>query len=60
VNGWPASRSDHWPYTDHLTARLPSTNTPSPDGKRYFDQTFDIIEELLLPRGAGKKRITMS
>ncbi|KAF8657601.1 hypothetical protein AX16_002182 [Volvariella volvacea WC 439] len=47
ANGWPSSWADHAPYTAKLKARLPSTDTPSPDGRRYLTQVFDVVSTLL-------------
>jgi cellobiose dehydrogenase (acceptor) len=38
ANGWPSSWTNHQPYTNMVTARLPSTDAPSTDGKRYLEQ----------------------
>ena len=50
-NGWPASWSHHAPYTAKLKARIPSTDHPSTDGKRYLEQTYDVAARLLKPLG---------
>lgn len=49
--GWPASWNNHGPYTAKLTARLPGTDHPSTDGKRYLEQTFDVASQLLRVQG---------
>jgi cellobiose dehydrogenase (acceptor) len=41
--GWPSSWSNHQPYTNMVTSRLPSTDAPSTDGKRYLEQVCDLI-----------------
>lgn len=51
VNGWPASWANHNEYTNKLKARLPSTDHPSTDGKRYLEQTFDVVSTLLKTQG---------
>ncbi|KAF8584272.1 hypothetical protein K439DRAFT_1150670 [Ramaria rubella] len=57
-NGWPSSWSNHGPYTSALKARLPSTDTPSPDGKRYLEQAYDVTSQLL--KGQGYTNITVN
>ncbi|KAL0958866.1 hypothetical protein HGRIS_014182 [Hohenbuehelia grisea] len=49
--GWPVSWGNHAPYTAKLKARLPSTDAPSTDGKRYLEQSFSVAEQLLKPQG---------
>ncbi|EIN05508.1 cellobiose dehydrogenase [Punctularia strigosozonata HHB-11173 SS5] len=49
--GWPSSWSNHAPYTAKMTARLPSTDHPSPDGKRYLEQTSVLVGEMLNTQG---------
>ncbi|KDR70281.1 hypothetical protein GALMADRAFT_894992 [Galerina marginata CBS 339.88] len=49
--GWPSSWGNHGPYTAKLKARLPGTDHPSTDGKRYLEQTYSITEALLKPQG---------
>ncbi|KAK7056498.1 substrate-specific activator of APC-dependent proteolysis [Paramarasmius palmivorus] len=56
--GWPASWANHHPYTNKLKARLPSTDHPSTDGKRYLEQTFDVVASLL--KGQGYSQITLN
>lgn len=51
VNGWPSSWGDHGPYTAKLQQRLPSTDVPSPDGKRYLEQAFTVTSQLLDSQG---------
>jgi cellobiose dehydrogenase (acceptor) len=34
-----------------LKARLPPTDAPSTDGKRYLEQTFSVVSQLLTPQG---------
>lgn len=58
VNGWPVSWGNHAPYTAKLKQRLPSTDAPSTDGKRYLTQTFDVISKLL--RGQGYRQLTIN
>ncbi|EEB90497.1 hypothetical protein MPER_11289, partial [Moniliophthora perniciosa FA553] len=49
--GWPSSWANHHAYTDKLKQRLPSTDHPSTDGKRYLEQTFDVVSSLLGKQG---------
>ncbi|TCD65251.1 substrate-specific activator of APC-dependent proteolysis [Steccherinum ochraceum] len=56
--GFPSSWSNHQPYTDKLTARLPSTDHPSTDGQRYLEQTFNVVSQLLT--GQGYSQITIN
>ncbi|KAI0051610.1 hypothetical protein FA95DRAFT_1602622 [Auriscalpium vulgare] len=51
ANGWPSAWQNHAPYTSALSARLPSTDAPSTDGKRYLEQTFNVVQSLLTPQG---------
>lgn len=57
-NGWPSSWSNHGPYTDKMKARLPSTDHPSTDGKRYLEQTYDLASKFL--NQAGYSSITLN
>ena len=41
-----------------LKSRLPSTDHPSTDGKRYLEQSFDVVAELL--KGQGYSQITIN
>ncbi|KAL9714475.1 substrate-specific activator of APC-dependent proteolysis [Leucoagaricus gongylophorus] len=49
--GFPASWENHTPYTAKLRARLPSTDHPSTDGKRYLEQVSNIVSQLLDSQG---------
>ncbi|TRM59052.1 cellobiose dehydrogenase [Schizophyllum amplum] len=51
ANGWPSDWTNHNPYTNKLKQRLPSTDAPSTDGKRYLTQVYDVVGELLKPLG---------
>ncbi len=51
ANGWPSSWANHNPYTNKLKAKLPSTDHPSTDGKRYLEQTYDVASALLKAEG---------
>ncbi|KAG6918085.1 substrate-specific activator of APC-dependent proteolysis [Tephrocybe rancida] len=50
-SGWPTSWANHQPYTDKMKARLPSTDAPSPDGKRYLEQSANVATQLLNYQG---------
>lgn len=53
VTGWPVDSvwQDYTTYTNKVKARLPSTDAPSTDGKRYLEQVFPIMQQLLTPQG---------
>ncbi|KAF8066812.1 cellobiose dehydrogenase [Lyophyllum atratum] len=57
TTGWPNSWGNHAPYTAKLKARLPSTDAPSTDGKRYLEQTFDVVSTLLKGQGYTQRTI---
>lgn len=40
-----------------MKARLPSTDAPSTDGKRYLEQSFDVASTLLKGQGYGQLTI---
>ncbi|KAF8605228.1 cellobiose dehydrogenase [Ceratobasidium sp. AG-I] len=46
-NGWPSGWQTPGAYVDKVKARLPSTDTPSTDGKRYLTQVYDVVKSLL-------------
>lgn len=56
--GWPSSWTNHQPYTSKLKARLPSTDHPSMDGKRYLTQAYDVAWQLL--KNQGYNQITLN
>jgi len=41
-----------------MVARLPSTDIPSPDGKRYLEPAHDVVAQLL--NGQGYTNITIN
>ena len=49
--GWPSSWGNHQPFTDKMKARLPSTDHPSTDGKRYLEQSATVVQQLLSTQG---------
>ncbi|TFK24100.1 cellobiose dehydrogenase [Coprinopsis marcescibilis] len=49
--GWPRSWANHAQYTNKMKRKLPSTDRPSSDGKRYLTETYDVVEKLLKPQG---------
>ncbi|KAH7920130.1 hypothetical protein BV22DRAFT_823461 [Leucogyrophana mollusca] len=57
-NGWPASWGNHQPYTSKVSARLPSTDHPSTDGKRYLEQSATVVAQLL--NGQGYRNVTIN
>lgn len=56
--GWPSSWTNHGPYTNKLKARLPSTDHPSMDGKRYLTQAYDVAWQML--KNQGYNQITLN
>ncbi|KAK7037807.1 substrate-specific activator of APC-dependent proteolysis [Paramarasmius palmivorus] len=56
--GWPSSWANHNAYTNKLKERLPSTDAPSTDGKRYLEQTYDVVAEML--KGQNYNAITIN
>ncbi|EJF63960.1 cellobiose dehydrogenase [Dichomitus squalens LYAD-421 SS1] len=50
-NGWPQSWANHQPYTSKLQQRLPSTDHPSTDGKRYLEESANVVVQLLSKQG---------
>lgn len=49
--GWPQAWTNHGQYTAALKARLPPTDAPSTDGKRYLEQSFDTVALYLKSQG---------
>ncbi|KAJ7182657.1 cellobiose dehydrogenase [Mycena crocata] len=49
--GWPTQWTNHQQYTAALKARLPPTDAPSTDGKRYLEETAAVAQQLLIPQG---------
>ncbi|KAJ7472253.1 cellobiose dehydrogenase [Mycena galericulata] len=60
TNGWPSQWTNHAPYTAALAARLPPTDAPSTDGKRYLEQTSTIVADMLIPQGYRNVTINAS
>lgn len=58
AQGWPSSWVNHGPYTNAMTARLPSTDHPSTDGQRYLEQSANVTAMLL--NGQGYSSITIN
>ncbi|KAG8699391.1 hypothetical protein FRC09_006652 [Ceratobasidium sp. 395] len=50
-NGWPSGWQTISTYVDKLKARLPSTDIPSTDGKRYMTQVYDVVKSVLDKQG---------
>ncbi|KAG9000556.1 hypothetical protein FRB94_005345 [Tulasnella sp. JGI-2019a] len=48
--GWPSGWQTPNTAIAALKARLPSTETPSPDGKQYLTQVYDVVSTLLSKR----------
>ncbi|KAH0578929.1 substrate-specific activator of APC-dependent proteolysis, variant 2 [Termitomyces sp. 'cryptogamus'] len=59
-SGWPASWSNHISYTNKMLARLPSTDAPSTDGKRYLEQSASVAAQLLNYQGYRQLNINDS
>ena len=57
VNGWPSNWGSINGYIQKVLQRLPSTDTPSPDGKRYLDQVYTLVGKLLSNQGYGETTI---
>ncbi|KAG6878465.1 substrate-specific activator of APC-dependent proteolysis [Termitomyces sp. T159_Od127] len=55
--GWPASWGNHLPYTNKMLARLPSTDAPSTDHKRYLEQSANVAAQLLQYQGYRQSTI---
>ncbi|KAG8938733.1 hypothetical protein FRC03_006981, partial [Tulasnella sp. 419] len=49
--GWPSGWQTPNTAIDKLSTKLPSTDTPSPDGIRYLDQVYDVVKTLLNSKG---------
>lgn len=49
-NGWPSGWQTPNDAYAKLKARLPSTQTPSPDGKLYLTQVYDVVSKMLSAR----------
>ncbi|KAJ3557036.1 hypothetical protein NM688_g1692 [Phlebia brevispora] len=49
--GWPSSWTNAEPYTNQLIARLPSTDAPSVDGKRYLEESATLVGQFLSSQG---------
>jgi hypothetical protein len=50
-NNWPVGWQNVAPYVSKLHARLPSTDVPSTDGKRYLTQVYDVFKGVLDAQG---------
>ncbi|KAG8746293.1 hypothetical protein FRC11_012797 [Ceratobasidium sp. 423] len=46
-NGWPSGWKTPNTALNKVKARLPSTDTPSTDGKRYLAQVYDVVKSIL-------------
>ncbi|KAJ6550421.1 hypothetical protein DFH09DRAFT_613173 [Mycena vulgaris] len=51
ASGWPAGWQNHAPYTAKVSARLPTTDHPSTDGKLYLEQSSTVMGQLLSSQG---------
>ncbi|KAJ7864972.1 cellobiose dehydrogenase [Mycena olivaceomarginata] len=51
ASGWPQEWTNHQSYTNALKARLPPTDAPSTDGKRYLEEVSNVVAKLLIPQG---------
>ena len=49
--GWPASWATFSTALATVKSRLPSTDNPSTDGKRYLEEVFPIMSSMLKPIG---------
>ncbi|KAG8725176.1 hypothetical protein FRC09_006799 [Ceratobasidium sp. 395] len=50
-NGWPNGWQSVSPYLNKVRARLPSTDNPSEDGKRYLNEVYDVMGSILKKQG---------
>ncbi|KAJ7137276.1 the flavin domain of cellobiose dehydrogenase [Mycena filopes] len=57
ASGWPAGWQNHAPYTAKVTSRLPTTDHPSTDGKRYLEQSSTVMGQLLNSQGYSQTTI---
>ncbi|KAJ7255309.1 the flavin domain of cellobiose dehydrogenase [Mycena rebaudengoi] len=55
--GWPSAWQAHAPYTAKVSARLPSTDHPSTDAKRYLEQSSSVFGSLLNSQGYTQRTI---
>ncbi|KAJ6611997.1 the flavin domain of cellobiose dehydrogenase [Mycena sp. CBHHK59/15] len=55
--GWPAGWQAHAPYSARVAARLPSTDHPSTDGRRYLEQSAAVMGALLDSEGYTQRTI---
>ncbi|KAF8743209.1 Cellobiose dehydrogenase, partial [Rhizoctonia solani] len=46
-NGWPKGWQQPNAALNKVKARLPSTDIPSTDGKRYLTQVYDVVKSIL-------------
>ncbi|CAE6505183.1 unnamed protein product [Rhizoctonia solani] len=46
-NGWPSGWQTPNTALDKVKTRLPATDTPSTDGKRYLTQVYDVVKSIL-------------
>ncbi|KAJ1308933.1 hypothetical protein OPQ81_004617 [Rhizoctonia solani] len=46
-NGWPSGWQTPNTALEKVKARLPATDTPSTDGKRYLTQVYDVVKSIL-------------
>ncbi|CEL59822.1 Cellobiose dehydrogenase OS=Phanerochaete chrysosporium GN=CDH-1 PE=1 SV=1 [Rhizoctonia solani AG-1 IB] len=46
-NGWPSGWQTPNSALEKVKARLPATDTPSTDGKRYLGQVYDVVKSIL-------------
>lgn len=56
-NGWPSGWQQAGQYANIINGRMPSTDTPSPDGKRYLEETYDVVSQILKPMGYSELTI---
>ncbi|KAH8806689.1 hypothetical protein DL96DRAFT_1698942 [Flagelloscypha sp. PMI_526] len=56
--GWPSSwASGAQTAISKSVARLPSTDAPSTDGKRYLEQVYNVTKDLLRSQGYNERTI---
>ncbi|KAK7014038.1 carbohydrate-binding module 1 protein [Favolaschia claudopus] len=57
ASGWPTGWQNHAPYTAKVAARLPFTDHPSTDGRRYLEQSSTVMGQLLNSQGYAQTTI---
>ncbi|KZV90569.1 cellobiose dehydrogenase [Exidia glandulosa HHB12029] len=56
-NGWPSGWQQAGQYASIINGRMPSTDTPSPDGKLYLQESYNVVQQILKPLGYSELTI---